>query len=302
MTEPSKPLYSLPETISASSSCSAIAARTFPYRAQLVRPRSFNSFDQGRDGLVERGRDAVLTPEADDAAVEPVDLGRPASLDVLEHRRLVAVRDLGLGGMVDQRLGVGVEHDPLRCGDGLALVDEPADEPAQVGALADAPVREPGERADRVRRGVEDHLAPLRAPGVLDGGRRHAAARAGVGEPLDLRRGVAGLGSNGPNVVSPLTSHCTTPGSRIFPAGKVVPRITRATCGAIPSSLPTPFWTEATAPSANACAVAAIAASVCIAFVATIPNSQAGSSAASAVARIPWRAPPPLRSAAGPAR
>ena len=87
--------------------------------------------------------------------------------------------------------------------------------------------------------------------------------------------------------MSPLTSHCTTPGSRIFPAGKVVPRITRATCGAIPSSLPTPFWTEATAPSANACAVAAIAASVCIAFVATIPNSHGGSSAASAVARIP---------------
>ena len=87
--------------------------------------------------------------------------------------------------------------------------------------------------------------------------------------------------------MSPFTSHCTTPGSRIFPAGKVVPRITRATCGAIPSSLPTPFWTDATAPSANACAVAAIAASVCIAFVATIPKSQAGSSAASVVARIP---------------
>ena len=63
--------------------------------------------------------------------------------------------------------------------------------------------------------------------------------------------------------------------------------MTRATCGAIPSSLPTPFCTEATAPSANACAVAAIAASVCIAFVATIPNSHGGSSAASVVARIP---------------
>ena len=98
---------------------------------------------------------------------------------------------------------------------------------------------------------------------------------------------VAGLGSKGPNVVSPLTSHCTTPGSRIFPAGNVVPRITRATCGASASSLPTPFWTEATAPSAKACAVAAIAASVCIAFVATIPKSHAGSSDASLVARMP---------------
>ena len=108
---------------------------------------------------------------------------------------------------------------------------------------------------------------------------------------------MAGLGSNGPKVVSPLTSHCTTPGSRIFPAGKVVPRITRATCGAIASSLPTPFWTEATAPSANACAVAAIAASVCIAFVATIPKSHAGSSDASLVARMPvaCTSPAPVR-------
>ena len=55
-----------------------------------------------------------------------------------------------------------------------------------VGPLADAAVREPGERAERVRRRVEDHLAPLRAARVGDRVRRHAAARAGVGEPLDL--------------------------------------------------------------------------------------------------------------------
>ncbi len=88
----------------------------------------------------------------------------------------------------------------------------------------------------------------------------------------------AGLGSNGPMVVSPFTSHCTWPGSRIRPAGKVVPRITRPTCAASTSSLPIPFCTEATAPSANAGAVAAIAGSVCIAFVATIPKSHGGSS------------------------
>ena len=64
-----------------------------------------------------------------------------------------------------------------------------------------------------------------------------------------------------------------------------MPRITRSTCAASVSSLPTPFITDATAPrSAKACAVAAIAASACIAFVATIPKSQAGSSAASDVA------------------
>ena len=36
--------------------------------------------------------------------------------------------------------------------------------------------------------------------------------------------------SYGPSVVSPFTSHCTCPGSSSFPAGKVVPRITRSTC------------------------------------------------------------------------
>ena len=66
-----------------------------------------------------------------------------------------------------------------------------------------------------------------------------------------------------------------------------MPRITRSTCAASTSSLPSPFCTVATQPSANACAVASIAGSVCIAFVATMPKSQAGSSAASVVAREP---------------
>jgi hypothetical protein len=95
----------------------------------------------------------------------------------------------------------------------------------------------------------------------------------------------AGLGSNGPIVVSPFTSHCTCPGSTMRPAGNVVPRITRSTCSAIASSLPTPFCTEQTEPSANACATAAMAASVCMLFVATIPKPQGGSSEASLVAR-----------------
>jgi hypothetical protein len=73
--------------------------------------------------------------------------------------------------------------------------------------------------------------------------------------------------------------------------------MTRSTCPAIVSSLPIPFWTEQTEPSANACAVAAIAASVCIAFVATMPKSHGGRPAASVVARIPvaWRSPTPER-------
>ena len=62
------------------------------------------------------------------------------------------VRDVGTGGVVDELLGIGVEHDPLGGGDGLALVDEPGDERAEIRPLADAAVGEAGERADRVRR------------------------------------------------------------------------------------------------------------------------------------------------------
>ena len=54
----------------------------------------------------------------------------------------MAVGDIGPGGVVDQRLGIGVERDPLRGRDGLALVDEVRDERAEVGALADPAVRE----------------------------------------------------------------------------------------------------------------------------------------------------------------
>ena len=74
-----------------------------------------------------------------------------------------------------------------------------------------------------------------------------------------------------------------------------MPRITRSTWRASTSSLPMPFCTVATQPSANACAVAAIAGSVCIAFVATMPKSHGGSSAASLVAcRRPSTSPAPV--------
>ena len=111
----------------------------------------------------------------------------------------------------------------------------------------------------------------------------------------------AGFGSNGPIVVSPFTSHCTWPGSTMRPAGKVVPRITRSTWAASTSSLPIPFCTVQTEPSANACAVAAIALSVCIAFVSTIPKSHGGSSAASLVARG-WPSTSPAPESRRPSR
>ena len=122
---------------------------------------------------------------------------RRPRLDVLEHAGLVVVGHLALRGMVDQRLGIGVELDALGARDRLALVDQAAHERAQVGPLADAPVRQARERAERVRGRVEDHLAPLRRARVRDRVRRHAGARAGIGEALDLLGRRAGCGSNG---------------------------------------------------------------------------------------------------------
>ena len=150
---------------------------------------SSTPFTSAQIASIQRRRHLVLAPEADDTAVEIVDLRPPSRLDVLEHRRFVVVRNLRLCRMVDQRFGIGVEHDALRRRNGLALVDETGDERTQVGPLAYPPVRQAGERADRVGRRVEDHLAPLRAARVGDSSRRHAAARARVCELDDLLEG-----------------------------------------------------------------------------------------------------------------
>ena len=239
----------------------------------------------------------MLAAEADDAAVQVVDLRRRARLHVLEHARLVAVGDVGPRGVVDQLLGVGVELDPLRGGDGLALVHEPADERAEVRPLAHAAVRQAGERADRVRRRVEDHLPPLRPARVGHRRRRHPAAGARVGQPLDLLRGRRARLERPEGRVALARPTARRPARGSSRPGTSCRGSRGATCAAIVSSLPTPFWTDATAPSAKACAVAAIAASVCIAFVATIPKSHAGSSAASLVARsrVACTSPAPVR-------
>ena len=186
VTAPSKPVYSEPQTIDR---VEAVARE----RLADVRVAAGHLVHDASNPLTSAqiaSFSGVGTPcsraEAGDAAVQVVDLRRPPRLDVLQHRRLVVVRDVLARGVVDQPFGIGVELDPLRRGDGLALVDEAGDERAQVRALADAAVREPRQRAERVRRGVEDHLAPLRAARVGDGARRHARARARIGEALDL--------------------------------------------------------------------------------------------------------------------
>ena len=62
----------------------------------------------------------------------------------------MVVRHLWPGGVVDQLLGVGVELDALRRRDGLPLIDERADQPAETRVLADTAVRETGEGPDRI--------------------------------------------------------------------------------------------------------------------------------------------------------
>ena len=208
----------------------------------------------------------------------------PPRLDVLEHARTVVVGHVGPGGVVDQRLRVGVQLDPLRGGDRLALVDEPGDERAQRRVLADAPVREAGERADRVRRRVEDQLPPLRAARVGDRLRRHPGAGARVGEALDLgERRRARLERAERRVALHVPLHV----ARLEDAAG---RERRAADHALDVLGDRLLVADAVlhrrdAAVANAWAVASIAAPVCMHFVATIPKSQDGSSAASVVAR-----------------
>ena len=78
------------------------------------------------------------------------------------------------------------------------------------------------------------------------------------------------------------------PGSTIRPAGNVVPRITRSTCAGDRLLVADPVLDRADARRPRTRARSPRAPrSVCIAFVATMPKSQAGSSAASLVAAHP---------------
>ena len=210
---------------------------------------------------------------------------RPSGLDVLEHARLVPVGDLGLRCVVDQLLGVGVQDDPLRGCDGLALVDETRDERAERDVLADPPVRQARQSTDRVACRVEDHLAPLRGSRIVDRVRRHARARAGVGETLDLRarsrlaarRARASCRPSRPTARrrarGPSQPGRSSRGSHVERAARSPPRCR-------PRSAPTRRRRRRTRAR-----VAAIAAAVCIALVATMPKSHGGNSAASVVAR-----------------
>ena len=145
--------------------------------------------------------------------------------------------------MVDQVLGVGVESDPLRRGDGLPFVDEAGDERPEIGTFADVSVGETREGADRVRGGVEDDLAPLCRTRVCDGAGRHTASRAGVRERSTCSIDGGGrLERRERRVTLHVPLH--VPRFEQLAGRKRRPANHRPTCRASVSSFPTPFMTE----------------------------------------------------------
>ena len=208
MTAPSKPEYSEPQTIDR---VEPVARERFAdvrvAAGHLVHDAS-NPLTSAQIASFSGVGTPSSRAEASDAAVQVVDLGRPPRLDVLQHRRLVVVRDVLARGVVDELLRIVVELDALRGGDGLALVDEAGDERAQVRALADAAVRERVSAPSGFVAALKitlRHCGPRASGTALAGmpARVHASARRSISSSG------AGRGSNGPNVVSPLTSHWT---------------------------------------------------------------------------------------------
>ena len=173
----------------------------------------------------------------------------------------MVVGDLGPRRVVDQLLGVGVEHDPLRGRDGLALVDEPRDEPrAAPGRSQTRPCVRPVSAPIGFVAALKITLRHCGPRASATACRRHAGARAGVGEALDLlERRRARLERPERRVALDVPLHDAGLEDLARPGRSC--RGSRARRGAAStSSLPIPFCTDATAPSANACAVAAIAA------------------------------------------
>ena len=93
---------------------------------------------------MEGNRHAVTPRLAHERAVDRLELGRPARLDVLEHRREVPVATLGREDVHLPR--VVVHLDAGRERDGAALVDEVADEVAEIGEPLG--LRRSGSRAE----------------------------------------------------------------------------------------------------------------------------------------------------------
>ena len=104
------------------------------------------------------------------------------------------------------------------------------DDGAEVRQLAEPPMGEPGERAHRLVVALK-HLPPLPGRRIGHRGARHAGAGARLGERRDrLDRDRPRLERAERRVA--LHVPLDDAGLEQLPAGKVVPRMTRSTCGA----------------------------------------------------------------------
>ena len=82
---------------------------------------------------MERHRHVTPLGLADERSRDELDLGLPVRVDVLEHRGIVRRAALRREDVHLPRLVV--QLDSRGCGDGLALVDEPVHEVAEVARL-----------------------------------------------------------------------------------------------------------------------------------------------------------------------
>src|SRR5689334_16372650 len=95
------------------------------------RVRLFFGLDQTAESSVQRSGHPMALRFPYECARDQVDLGAPASLDVLEHRWIV--RAAPLGGEHVHLPRVVVQLDAGRVRDRLALLDQVEDEVAEVG-------------------------------------------------------------------------------------------------------------------------------------------------------------------------
>src|SRR5438067_6419628 len=154
--------------------------------------------DEPIDGRLERYAHPEPLGLTDEGAVDQLELGRPAGLDVLEHRREMPVAALRREDVHLPR--VVVQLDARGCGYRLSLVDEVADEVAEVEELRRLGevevVRELRQRGDAVHRRVEDQLRPLRRAQVRERLRLQAARLDQLGSTARVALRCAAIGAD----------------------------------------------------------------------------------------------------------
>lgn len=130
-----------------------------------IGPRvcTLGEFYEGGEGLVDWGGDAEFGAAAGDVAVEGIDLGAFAALDVLGCRGVDGRESFGdFVGAVDGVLRIFEigEMDFGGARDGEKFGDEAGDDFFCVGASGDFAVACVTERGDRVERAIPGELGP----------------------------------------------------------------------------------------------------------------------------------------------